>query len=236
MRIFSFPPAAYAGLFASQGFVCIRNGVTAAFFDFAWRQLQERRVASGNIASRYDKRGMKEQYLFDFPPDEPAIVDAVEALATLTGLPAADIVLSERHYKVYAADADPNPTPHKDRCSSQISLGIPLVVPEVSRVVLYPHHERWPNPFDSYDELLRSQPPEQRPEITLRGVEPVEVRARPGDVLVFFGADMYHERLDGAGTHILYLKWNALGLDPIGENLACLPLAQARRRPARAMS
>ena len=68
----------------------------------------------------------------------------------------------------------------------------------------------------------------------MKGISPVVLDPRPGDVVVFQGSSIYHERMRAAGSKILYLKLNAMGLDPIGENLPMLPLKTARALPARA--
>ncbi len=224
-RIFTFDPSEHSERFRRQSYICIHHGVSEGFLNFATEQLNAHLRSGDNISGRFDKRGMKRQFLFAFPDDEAAILDAADRLAALTGLPRERMTLSERHYKVYNDDAPARPVPHKDRCSSQISVGVPLV-PEASRLAVFPDHDRTENPFDSYDELLRSLPPERRPENLLRDVAPVEAPTRRGDVFVFWGANMFHERINPAGTRILYLKWNALGLDPIGEDLACLRRAR----------
>lgn len=227
-RIFAFSGQDHADEFARQGYILIRNGVDPDFLDYATRQLDTYRHERENISGRYDKRGLKEQYLFEFPDDEAVIYDAVDRLGRLTGLDADELVLSERHFKVYQHDADPSPPPHKDRKSSQIAVGLPIAVPDASRVIIFPDHERWENPYDSYDELLRSLPEERLPEKVLDGVKPVEIETRRGDVFVFQGASMYHERINSAGSMLLYLKWNVLDLDPIGENLSLLPRSRVR--------
>lgn len=233
-HMFSFSPERYSEAFARQGYVTVPQGVSPDFLAYATEQLDEHRRVNGNIAGRFDRRGMKEQYLFEFPDDDELIDAAVNVIAALTGLPAEDLLISERHYKVYRKDADQNPIPHKDRKSSQISLGIPLRVPDATRVIVYPDHESWDNPYDSYDELLRSLPEDKLPQNCLVGITPVELQALPGDVIVFHGARMFHERINGAGSQVLYLKWNALSLDPIGENLTRLPRSK-RRTTTRAM-
>ena len=96
--------------------------------------------------------------------------------------------------------------------------------PAPSRLILYPYHQRSENVFDSCDEFRRSLSEAQRPKNSLKGVSPVALDPQPGDLVVFKGSAIYHERMRAAGSKILYLKLNALGLDPIGENLPALPL------------
>ena len=49
-------------------------------------------------------------------------------------------------------------------------------------------------------------------------IEPVKVDVRPGDVVLFRGSSIYHERVNAANTTLLYLKFNSMRLDPIGED------------------
>jgi hypothetical protein len=46
----------------------------------------------------------------------------------------------------------------------------------------------------------------------------VRIFARPGDVVLFKGSRMFHERMNGAGSILLFLKFNAMRMDPLGED------------------
>lgn len=227
--LFQFAPRGYAGQFRNDGFVLVKDGVTAGFLELITDELRRCERLQADISPKFDKRGRKQQYLFEMPDDPDWVIQLVTTIGALTGLPADELVISERHIKVYPADARPDPPPHKDRRASQVAVGIPIAGPEESRLILYPHHHRSENVFDSYDEFLRNLPEAERPERTLKGVAPVVLDPRPGDLVAFEGSAIYHERVKAAGSKILYLKLNALGLDPIGENPAMLPLKASRR-------
>jgi hypothetical protein len=230
--LFTFAPNDHADHFREHGHVLVKGGVSAGFLENVKSALIRCEHDDRDISSKYDKRGRKQQYLFDFPNRPSLAAELVITVGRLAGLPPDDLVLSERHIKVYPVDARPDPPPHKDRRASQIAVGIPIVSPPEARLHLYPYHQRSPNPFDSYDEFIRSLPEAQRPENSLRGVEPVVLDPQPGDIVAFEGSSIYHERMRAAGSKILYLKLNAFGLDPIGENLSLLPLSSVLRKSA----
>jgi hypothetical protein len=223
--IFNFMPEEHAGHYREHGYVLVKGGVSPSFLDFVKEALAACEREEADISARYDKRGRKQQYLFDFPPRPSLLAELVITVGRLTGLSPDELVISERHIKVYPEDARPDPPPHKDRRASQVAVGIPIVSPPEARLHLYPHHQRAANPFDSYDEFVRSLAEADRPENTLKGVEPVIIDPQPGDIVAFEGSSIYHERMRAAGSKILYIKMNALGLDPIGENVPPLPLA-----------
>lgn len=225
--------SAYADDFAANGFIVVKQGMHTEFLDYAKAQI-ERCISGGDISR--SKRRLKQEYLFTFPEQREAVAEFVETIGRLTGLPYTDLIISERHLKVYREDAPQNPPPHKDRHGTQLSIGVPLEVGAASRLILYPYHERSENTFDSYDEFLASLSESEKPENALRGVDPVTIDTRPGDLIVFWGSTIWHERTNAAGAKVLYFKMNALGLDPLGENLATLPLAAQREPQSAAVS
>lgn len=219
----------YAAEFASNGFIVIEQGIHAEFLDYAKGQIEQ--CIDGGDISR-SKRRLKQEYLFAFPEQRETVAEFVETIGRLTGLPYMDLIISERHLKVYREDAPQNPPPHKDRRGTQLSIGIPLDVGSASRLILYPYHELGENTFDSYDQFLASLSEAERPENALRDIDPVVIDTRPGDLIVFWGSTIWHERTNAAGSKVLYFKMNALGLDPLGENIAALPLAAQKEGQA----
>ena len=229
--LFQFVARDHAAQFGKHGYALIRNAVTVDFLDYVKGQLAQCVREAEDLSPKVEQRRLKQQFLFEFRDHDlfDRAVELVTTIGELTGLPADELILSERHLKIYRADAPQNPPPHKDRRATQVAVGIPLEMPSVSRLILYPYHQRSENPFDSYDEFIRWLPEEQRPQNALKGVAPVELDTRPGDLIVFWGSSMYHQRMgDVAGSQVLYLKLNALGLDPLGENLPMLPLKSRR--------
>jgi hypothetical protein len=233
--LFRFAARDHAAQYEKDGYVLVKNGVTDDFLDYTRDQLNRCARQAEDLSPKVEERRLKQQFLFEFRQEDvfDRAVELVTMVGELTGLPTSDLVLSERHLKIYRADAPQNPPPHKDRRATQVSVGIPLEIPSVSRLILYPYHQRGENRFDSYDEFRRSLSAAEQPENALKGIEPVVLDTRPGDVVVFWGSSMYHERMAAAGSRVLYLKLNALGLDPLGENLPMLPLKSARMTAAR---
>jgi len=232
-KIFNFAPSDYAREFAANGFVVVENGVSDRFLNYAVEQIGEW-VKAGDIST--SNRHLKQEFLFSFPDDRNILSELVETIGQLTGLLADDLIISERHLKIYREDAQQNPLPHKDRKGTQLAVGIPIDVSIESRLILYPFHELDENSYDSYDDFLASLPEDKRPEKALRDITPLSIDTKRGDLIVFLGSRIWHERTNAAGSKLLYLKMNALGLDPLGENLPELPMraqrieAGARRR------
>jgi hypothetical protein len=223
--LFNFVASDYAAEFSENDFVVIKNGVSEEFLDYVDMRI-EASMRAGDISR--SKRRLKHEFLFDFPDEERLVVELVETIGELTGLPVEDLIVSERHLKVYRQDAPQNPPPHKDRRGTQLAIGFCIDVAPESRLILYPHHERSENRFDSYDDFLASLSEAERPENALRGVAPLAIDTRRGDFIAFEGSTIWHERTNAAGSKLLYLKMNALGLDPLGENLPGLPLRMRR--------
>jgi hypothetical protein len=214
MQIFDFSPEAHRATYAAQGWVHVRDGLTAEFLKAA-----RRAVAEAHAARPLSGRGIagaKEQFVFEFP--EPQHYEELyDAVAAMCGLDRSTVTLSERHIKAYEDDADPEPVAHKDRFASQVSMGLSLEVPEGSHLILYPEDDVWENPFLN-TALRDSLEPHQVPEVVLQGAKEVAIHDRPGDVIVFRGSAMWHLRRQSASTVNVYLKFNDFGADPLGED------------------
>ncbi|HEY6428794.1 MAG TPA: hypothetical protein VIX84_16345 [Acidimicrobiales bacterium] len=222
MKIFDFWRE-HRDAYARDGWVHIRNGVSPEFLSIA-------REAAARIAARQPLqgsgiKGAKEQFLFEFPESVDYGCQLFDPLARLAGLDRTSMTLSERHVKMYETDADPRPNAHKDRFSSAIAVGISVEVPPDSHLILYPHNDRFVNPFLSTG-LRDSLEPDQLPENTLQDAVEVEIHDAAGDVVVFPGSSMWHLRRNAAGTVNIYLKFNDFDSDPLGED----PSTQERRR------
>lgn len=222
MKTFAFEPARYAGDYAERGYVHIRQGINRDFLKFALDQLERLQAAEAKLEN-WEFKGKKSQFLFEFPEDGDWPLGVKAKVAAVAGLPAAKMTLCERHIKAYHATAPDSPPPHKDRVASQVAVGIALLVPEGSDMVLYPEHHREVNAFASTELLRRSLDEDALPEKLLAGVAPVRLNMRPGDVVIFRGSSIYHERHRPANTVVLYLKFNALGLDPLCEDPETAP-------------
>jgi hypothetical protein len=217
MQVFNFSPEAFAAQYRLQGYVHIKGGVDPEFFAYA-KQQADRLVEDRRSLKDWEFKGKKEQFLFSFPTDADYPDGVHEAISGVTGLSKERLTLCERHLKAYDHSAAPNPAPHKDRVASEVAVGIPLSVPSRSVVILYPTVQVVPNPHTTTALLRRSLDDDELPENLLKDIDPVEVDVQPGDVIMFRGSAIWHERLNPADTSILYLKFNSLRLDPLGED------------------
>ena len=226
--MFTFDPSRYAAEFAEKGFVHIRGGLSAEYLALLKRQIEEY-TARNRLA--HFARGDKQQSLYEFP-DDYGRDRLCEMVGQVGGLEPADVIVSERHIKVYEADADPEPMPHKDRYATQIALGFSVHVPPGSTLVIYPYDELSVNPFNAWAEFKAGLAPERMPNVVLKSARRVEIRDEAGNVVLFRGNSMWHYRARAAGTTMLYFKINAWNCDPIGEDPLSDDWRAATLRPA----
>lgn len=177
-------------------------------------------AAAQQRMSHAGHRGEKDQYLYDPPFAADVVRQLFEMVASLCGLDARKLTLSERHINCYELDADPSPTPHKDRLASQITVGVSIDIPAYSCLALYPFDDRSVNHYMLSSDLRASLDPDELPEVILDPARAVEIHDRPGDVMVFAGSSMWHLRKNAAGAVNLYLKCNDFECDPLAEDLA----------------
>ena len=219
-NIFTFNPDDYLEEFAENGFVLIKHAVHADFLAVAIEQAIEQRKQQKDI-NNYFFKGKKRQYLCEF--DEWDLYNhGLEALARTACLSEKKITLCERHIKVYEPDAKAHVPAHKDRIAAQLTVGIPLFIPDGSHIVLWPNDHLAINSLNSSALWRSSLDENDLPENILKDIEPVRVYAEPGDVVMFRGSSIYHERENPANASILYLKLNEMRLDPIGEDPSTL--------------
>lgn len=217
MKVFNFTPSDYADEYTKKGFVHIKGGVSPEFLNYALKQMK-RLVSDHKEMTEWEFRGKKQQYLFKFGEEWDFPSGVYEAVASVAGLPIEKLTLCERHIKIYEDVAEKIVPPHKDRLASELTVGLPLIVPEDSYLILYPNDELTINPYETTALWRTSLDEEDLPENKLKGIEPIKANVRPGDVILFRGSSIYHERVNPANTSLLYLKFNAMRLDPIGED------------------
>ena len=199
-----------------DGYILLKDIVSDSFMatlrDFLKRSRQ------GDVAEYGTWRigGKKHQFLYDFPSQ--AIADGFRTqLAALTGLDADRFTISERHLKQYEQDAPDYPAPHKDRGASKYSIGLPIHLGEDTSVCVFPHLDRSPNEAERAVFMTEQDHP------GLAGIyaspEALPLNEELGDMIVFLGSSIYHERIRPRGTAVLYIKVNDEGFDPLGENI-----------------
>ena len=213
-KMFTFDPDQYADAFSEHGYVHIPQGLSEDFHtrlvNYVERSFDEKHLKAF-------ARGDKQQAMFEFL--EPEHYDELRyAVASMCGVEASSLTLSERHIKEYEPGANPYPLAHKDRFGSEFSVGFSIRVPRGSTLVLYPEHDTTVNPFNSTAELRASFSPQALPESGLQSARRVEIEDRPRDVQIFRGNAMWHLREHGAGTTVLYLKLNTYNCDTLGED------------------
>jgi hypothetical protein len=227
MKVFSFDPSEHRETFLSQGWLHVANGVTPEFVevmkDFVARELSEEKLKQFALA------GKKGQGRFDFPPEVDFPGEMYDVIAAVCGLNPESIALSERHINAYNNDAKPDPLPHKDRDASKVSVGL-CIEPADSEVVIYPGASRERNPFVSAATYYESLPGDQKPENTLTEDQAVAIRDQPGDVVMFYGSEIWHLRRRSAGSVNLYLKFNDFDYDPLGEDPTTIERQESTRQ------
>ena len=196
MKVFSFDPSEHRETFLSQGWLHVKQGVTPEFVevmrDFVARELSEEQLKQFALA------GKKGQGRFEFPPEVDFPGEMFDVIAEVCGLDRATIALSERHINAYNNDAKPDPAPHKDRDASKVSVGLCIERAD-SEVVIYPGASRERNPYVSAATYYDSLPEDQRPENTLTEDQAIAIRDEPGDVVMFYGSEIWHLRRRSAG-------------------------------------
>jgi hypothetical protein len=214
--MFNFDPGVARADLEQSGYVHLHGVLDQAAIDNLTDFLKK--VLHENVDEQGEWRiyGKKRQFLFDFPDSESA-EEFRRGMAALTGIDYADLTISERHLKVYDSDAAPWPAPHKDRAASQISIGLPVSIPENSSACVFPGLQSGPNP-EEHAVFMTDRDHPHLDEI-YQSEECVMLHERPGDLVAFFGSSIYHERVHPAGAAILYIKINGAGSDPLGEDI-----------------
>lgn len=195
----------------------IVGGVNPSFLSDAQEQVDAFLKGSDEL-SDWKFEGKKRQFLFEFEQAHDLCGTVLQSIAGVTGLNQARLMLCERHVKIYDQHADPAPPAHKDRLASTVAVAIPLRVPENSRLIVYPDVDAGTNPFQSTAKWRDSLDPSELPEVTTQGLTPTTINCQPGDVAMFRGSHLLHERVNAANSVLLFLKLNAMGQDPLGED------------------
>jgi hypothetical protein len=215
MKVFSFDPSEHRETFLSQGWLHIKNGVTPEFVD-VMKEFVARELSAEHL-KQFALSGKKGQGRFEFPPEVDFPGEMFDVIAEVCGLDREAIALSERHINAYDNDAKPDPAPHKDRDASKVSVGL-CIEPADSEVVIYPGASRERNPYVSAATYYDSLSTDQKPQNTLTEDQAVAIRDEPGDVVMFYGSEIWHLRRRSAGSVNLYLKFNDFDYDPLGED------------------
>lgn len=208
--------AEYHGQLKRDGFILLKDILSDDMM--ACLKTYLARTKAGQVAEYGQWRvgGKKQQFLFDFPTSEMA--DAFrKGIAALTGLSEQGFTISERHLKQYDNDAPAYPAPHKDRGASKYSIGLPVYLGPETSVCVFPNLDRTPNDAERAVFLTEKDHPDL--ENIYNSPEALPLHEELGDMIVFLGSAIYHERIRPRGTSVIYIKVNDEGFDPLGENI-----------------
>ena len=207
---------AYRPLLERDGYVLLKDILSDDFM--ASLKAFHARSQSGEVTEYATWRigGKKQQYIFDFPSEESAL-NFRAGIAAMTGMAEDCIATSERHLKQYDLDAPDYPAPHKDRGASKYSIGLPIHLGPGTSVCVFPTLDRSPNTGDRAVFMA----PQDHPglEDIYNSPDALPLNEELGDMVVFLGSTIYHERIRARGTAVLYIKVNDEGHDPIGEDI-----------------
>lgn len=163
--------------------------------------------------------GKKRQYLFDFPTAD-FFDDFCRSIAGITGYDPAKVTIGERHIKVYLDEAPDYCPPHLDRQAAAFTIGFPIHIPDESRVCFFPHLSEGHN--DDVRARFAEVPEGTDMEAYYADPRIASFKGDVGDMFIFHGSSVFHERTRPAGCKILYIKINDTGEDPLGEHAALL--------------
>jgi hypothetical protein len=217
MNFFTFEYARYATILREEGFAHVRSGLTTDFQKYLLRFLEIVRSGNSIELSKFSVPGKKTQYLFEFPTPG-SVQQFMLCVSKLLGCSPVAVRISERHIKHYLNNAPPFPAPHKDRCSSELAFGIPLASTPETFLSFYPGLNRAVNVCPESIKYPFPLPEAYPVDQVVQGVKPVCIRMELGDLVIFQGSAIYHERMHAARCIVLYLKANSLMIDPLNEH------------------
>jgi hypothetical protein len=210
--------------FEAQGYILLKDVLSGEFMKYL-KDFHERSMA-GNVTEKEKWRigGKKQQFVFDFGSDEAAL-EFRAGIAALTGLKPEKIAISERHLKQYEMDAPDYPNPHKDRGASKVSIGLPISLGEGTSVCIMPGLDRTANEGERAVFMTEKECPDLAK--IYESSDAMFLNEELGDMIVFLGSTMWHERVRPRGTAVLYIKLNDENLDPLGEDIYAAMNAKA---------
>jgi hypothetical protein len=208
--------SAYHQQLKRDGFILMKDILSDDFMASLKDYLS--RAKTGEVAEygKWRIGGKKQQFLYDFPSRDVA-ERFRKGIAALTGLSEEGFTISERHLKQYDTDAPAYPAPHKDRGASKYSIGLPVYLGPETSVCVFPNLDRTPNEGERAVFMTEQDHPGL--EDIYNSPEALPLHEELGDMIVFLGSAIYHERIRPRGTSVIYIKVNDEGFDPLGENI-----------------
>ncbi len=199
-----------------DGFILLKDILSDDFMAALKTYLAQAKAGQVAEYGQWRIGGKKQQFLFDFPTE--AMADQFRTgIAALTGLSRQGFTISERHLKQYDNDAPAYPAPHKDRGASKFSIGLPIYLGPETSVCVFPNLDRTPNEGERAVFMTEQDHPGL--EHIYNSPDALPLHEELGDMIVFLGSAIYHERIRPRGTSVVYIKVNDEGFDPLGENI-----------------
>ncbi|MCB1433235.1 MAG: hypothetical protein KDK75_12385 [Alphaproteobacteria bacterium] len=206
----------YRDQLEQDGYILLKDIISDDFMATLQEFLAKSRTGDVSEYGTWRIGGKKHQFLYDFPSED--IADRFRSeLAALTGLNEQGFTISERHLKQYEDDAPEYPAPHKDRGASKYSIGLPIHLGPETSVCVFPTLDREPNEGERAVFMTEKDNPGLAD--IYASPDALALNEELGDMIVFLGSSIYHERIRPRGTAVLYIKVNDEGFDPLGENI-----------------
>lgn len=198
-------------MYRSLGFLHLKDCVSPQFLNHCDEAMASSSAQAGAL---HNVRSQRASMPFDFPDTdtEEAFLDTV---ARVTGLDREQLTISDR--RIQQCRKDGLSPPHKDPLSAELAVGFPLHSKGESQLILFPDASRRPNLGMTPSLLDEDRMMQPRRNLTPDALSnPLTLNLRPGDMVIYPGHSMLHQRRDVAGSSMLYIKLNASNLDPLG--------------------
>ena len=206
----------YRNQLERDGFILLKDILSDSFMAALKDFLDRSRLGTVAEYGTWRIGGKKHQFLFDFPSRTMAMAFR-DGISALTGMAQDSLTISERHLKQYENDAPDYPAPHKDRGASKYSIGLPIHLGPETSVCVFPTLDRTPNEGERAVFMTEQDHPGMKD--IYDSPDALPLHEKLGDMIIFLGSSIYHERIRPRGTAVLYIKVNDQGFDPLGENI-----------------
>lgn len=196
-RMFNFSAAEVQAQWHEMGYCFVRNGCDSSLLTKLIKRY-ELIVAGGDSPE-----------LYEFLPDSALLQYGVETLKQLTS--SKHLTVSRKNIMYYRKGM--HSPAHKDRKSLQYAVAIGVNNPFGSRLLLWPDANRDVNVGNHYRIYTEKMGSQEEVDAYLSTIEPVSLATNPGDVVIFPGNSMFHQRVNPLKACVYYLDFNEWGID-----------------------
>ncbi|MDA2909532.1 hypothetical protein MYX04_01220 [Nitrospiraceae bacterium AH_259_D15_M11_P09] len=194
--MFSFDPKPYKGELVKEGWLFFPNGCSRKFLE---------RLESFTESLL----GGEAQDEYAFIPDHEELKIYFTTLQILTGN--TDFTMCRNHVSIYK-DVEGDLLAHKDRHSLRYSCGIGIRATPQSRLLLWPDAPRDINMHPHYKDYEDAYGGYENINKILKSFIPKSINLQRGDVILFLGDEVFHQRTNPNGVVMYYLTSNTLGV------------------------